>query len=170
MAGKGAPPSGKRSRSRDERRDETQVLEVEQDDELRGPDLPEIDTDLGPEVLWVGWPDQTRRWWENWRRSPQAATFTATDWDFLADTALLHASMWRGDTKAAAEVRLRVAAFGATPADRARLRMSIKDPSSKPVQQQRPEERAAKAAASTTSKRKTRILNLVASDEDSQTG
>lgn len=135
---------------------------------LRGPELPEIDADLGPEFLWVGWPAQTVRWWESWRRSPQAATFTETDWDYLADTALLHAAMWRGDTKAAAEVRLRVAAFGATPADRARLRMSVKSPTAKPAEQdrQRPEDRAAKAAASTRSKRKARILNLVPDGEE----
>lgn len=70
----------------------------------------------------------TLAWWETWRRSPQAATFTATDWDFLVDTALLHARFWAGDEKVAAELRLRVAKFGATPEDRARLRMQLGDP------------------------------------------
>lgn len=71
----------------------------------------------------------TLAWWETWRSSPQAQAFTETDWDFLVDTALLHARFWKGDEKVAGELRLRVAKFGATPEDRARLRMQIGDPS-----------------------------------------
>jgi hypothetical protein len=56
---------------------------------------------------------------------------TDTDWDFLLDTALLHARYWEGDEKVAAELRLRVAKFGATPEDRARLRMSVGEPDAK---------------------------------------
>lgn len=44
------------------------------------------------------------------------------------DTALLHAELWSGNGAVASELRLRVAKFGATPEDRARLRMSIEDP------------------------------------------
>lgn len=71
------------------------------------------------------WPQRTRDWWEMWVASPQADTFSSTDWDFLLDTALLHARLWRGEVTAAAELRLRVAKFGATPEDRARLRMQF---------------------------------------------
>lgn len=109
------------------------------------------------DALGMPWPAQTRRWWESWRRSPQAVTFTATDWDFLLDSAVLHAALWRGDVKAAAELRLRVALFGATPADRARLRLSVKAPAAGAV----PEARAAAAAASSASKRRSRILKAV---------
>jgi hypothetical protein len=70
----------------------------------------------------------TLAWWETWRNSAQAKTFTQTDWDFLTDTALLHARFWAGDAKVGAELRLRVAKFGATPEDRARLRMQIGKP------------------------------------------
>jgi len=84
-------------------------------DELRGPDLPQ-----GQD-----WPDATRRWWWTWRRCAQAATFTPTDWDFLLDTAILHAALWNGDTRVSAELRFRVAKFGATPEDRLRLRMQV---------------------------------------------
>lgn len=52
-----------------------------------------------------------------------SAEFTATDWSELLDTAVIHALFWSGEVKLAAELRLRVAAFGATPADRARLRI-----------------------------------------------
>ena len=54
-----------------------------------------------------------------------AASFTADDWSFLLDTALLHRAVWMGDVKAAAELRLRVAKFGATPEDRLRLRVQF---------------------------------------------
>jgi hypothetical protein len=88
---------------------------VTDDGELRGPDLPAE----------IKWPEATRRWWDTWRRSPQAQTFTATDWTFLLDTAVLHSEFWLGDKSVAAELRLRVAKFGATPEDRARLRLNI---------------------------------------------
>lgn len=60
-----------------------------------------------------------------WQASPQAEHFSSTDWDFLLDTALIHARLWSGELSAAAELRLRVAKFGATPEDRARLRMQF---------------------------------------------
>jgi hypothetical protein len=88
------------------------------DDEIRGPELPGG----------IDWPVVTLAWWETWRRSAQAAAFTATDWDFMVDTALLHARFWAGDEKVAGELRLRVAKFGATPEDRLRLRMQIGEP------------------------------------------
>lgn len=76
----------------------------------------------------VDWHPRTRAWWATWGRSPQAEHFMATDWDFLLDTALMHHAMWTGGAwTLAAEVRLRVAKYGATPEDRARLRMSFAD-------------------------------------------
>ena len=71
------------------------------------------------------WPDRTREWWRMWAESPLSADFTQTDWDFLMDTARIHAAYWLGELKLAAELRLRVAKFGATPEDRARLRISF---------------------------------------------
>jgi hypothetical protein len=76
----------------------------------------------------MDWPAQTQAWWRTWRESPQAQTLTSTDWDFLLDTALLHAELWSGNGSVASELRLRVAKFGATPEDRARLRMQVDDP------------------------------------------
>lgn len=72
------------------------------------------------------WHPRTVQWWEMWRDSPQAEHFMATDWDFLLDTALMHTAMWaKSQWTLAAEVRLRVAKYGATPEDRARLRMQF---------------------------------------------
>jgi len=99
------------------RRNKTpEAVEVVVDDEIRGPELPEH----------IDWPSATRDWWSTWRSSPLTQAWTSTDWDFLLDTALLHAEFWSGNLAVAAELRLRVAKFGATPEDRARLRVSVK--------------------------------------------
>lgn len=79
----------------------------------------------------VKWSSATRAWWKRWSVSPQAATFTTTDWDFLLDTALLHNAVWdKGELKHLPELRLRVSKFGATTEDRARLRMIFAAPAS----------------------------------------
>ncbi len=119
MAGRGpAPTKDSSQRVRPAKKDRHPNTIVSDDGELRGPDLPDG----------IDWPIPTQRWWLTWRKSSQAQTWTPTDWDFLLDTAILHARFWNGDTKAAAELRLRVAKFGATPEDRMRLRLQITDP------------------------------------------
>jgi hypothetical protein len=75
------------------------------------------------------WHPRTRAWWNTWRKSAQAQTFTPTDWDFLLDTALMHHTMWsQRRWEFAAELRLRAGKMGATPEDRMRLRMQIETP------------------------------------------
>lgn len=104
---------------------------VTPDEELRGPALPEGMT----------WHPMTQAWWETWRRSAQAQAMTDTDWSFLLDTALMHDAMWsKGQWTLAAEVRLRVAKFGATPEDRLRLKIQVDQPAtpSKPAEPQKP--------------------------------
>ena len=55
-----------------------------------------------------------------------AQNFTENDWDFLIDTAMLHTAMWNGGPATlAAEIRLRVGAFGGTPEARLRLKMKV---------------------------------------------
>jgi hypothetical protein len=99
---------------------------------LHGPGLPTsvrfvLGSGADAEVV-RSWPAETVAWWGTWRRSPQAQTFTETDWSFLLDTARLHALFWLGDSSRAQELRLRAAKFGATPEDRLRLRLSITPP------------------------------------------
>lgn len=139
MAGRGPAPKEPEKRAR-RNRDTTPKIELERKPAARSrrsstktdtsttastkkpkpPNLPA----RGP--LDLPWPSRTVAWWKTWQESPQAEHFTSTDWDFLLDTAALHAALWgRGDTKAAAELRLRVAKFGATVEDRARLRMTF---------------------------------------------
>lgn len=84
--------------------------------------------DLGTGPMDDGsWHPRTYEWWNVWGRTPLAANFTETDWQFLLDTAVLHTRFWCGDMKVVAELRLRVAKFGATPEDRARLRIVFAD-------------------------------------------
>lgn len=72
------------------------------------------------------WGKPTLDWWATWGKSPQAEHFSSTDWDYLRDTALLHRAVWVDQNlRALPELRLRVAKFGATLEDRARLRMQF---------------------------------------------
>lgn len=116
MAGQGPPPKDRRRRRNV---DPIPTTVVAQDEVLRGPELPDG----------VDWHERTVAWWLTWRRSAQAQTFVDTDWSFLLDTALMHSAMWsKGQWTLAAEVRLRAAKFGATPEDRARLRLRVDTP------------------------------------------
>ncbi len=117
MAGRGPAPKDPAQRRR-RNAPPAPTLVITQDDEVRGPELP----------AGFVWPEPTRRWWETWRSSPQSQALTGTDWDFLLDTALLHAELWAGNGSVAGELRLRVAKFGATPEDRLRLRMQVTEP------------------------------------------
>jgi len=82
------------------------------------------------------WHPMTRRWWAVWQNAPMAAMMGETDWSYLLDTALMHHAMWsKGQWTLAAEVRLRVAQFGATPLDRLRLRIQWVDDKGSDVEQ-----------------------------------
>jgi hypothetical protein len=114
VAGQGPPPTDRRRRARTN--SEPVPLRIVHAQPVGQPDLPEAE-----------WPPVTREWWCMWGGSPLSAEFTSTDWAFLLDTALLHAQLWGGNMSVAAELRLRVAKFGATPEDRARLRITFAD-------------------------------------------
>ena len=114
MPGRGPAPKRERVRPNDTARREAEFTKVAPDGELRGPELPD-----------GVWHERTLAWWDTWRRSAQAQTFTETDWSFLLDTALLHNELWSGNPGVAAELRLRVAKFGASPEDRLRLKLDI---------------------------------------------
>ena len=116
MAGRGPAPKPAHRRARTNADPVPQTLL--RFEECEPPDLPDD----------VDWHPRTVAWWETWRSSPQAEVMVATDWSFLLDTALMHHAMWsKKQWTLAAEVRLRVAKFGATPEDRARLRMAFAD-------------------------------------------
>ena len=141
MAGRGPAPKDPEQRRR--RNVDEPMTIVQADGQRHGPDLPETHE----------WPQATLDWWETWRTSAQAATFTATDWSFLIDTAVLHAEFWLGDRSVASELRLRAAKFGATPEDRARLKITIGDPSGLPA--------PARLQTKATKSRRDRLLRAV---------
>lgn len=121
MAGRGPAPKHPDERRR--RNADGELTVVEWDGQTHGPELPES----------FEWPAATRQWWLTWRRAAQSQTFTDTDWSFLLDTAVLHAEFWLGDRSVAAELRLRAAKFGATPEDRARLKIEVGKPPEMPA-------------------------------------
>lgn len=135
MAGRGpAPkPEGRRARRN---KDETPVT-ILRFEQCEQPPLPELP---GGEQ----WCEQTLAWWDMWRTAPQAELFTVTDWDFLKDTALVHHAVWGYmNLSKLQELRVRVAKFGATMEDRARLRIQFAEADeadgrrAKPVQSSR---------------------------------
>jgi hypothetical protein len=126
MAGRGPAPKDPSKRRRRNTTDPETV--IVNDGELRGPELPEGVLPGDEE-----WHPMTVNWWQTWRTSPMAATFLDTDWAFLLDAALMHHTAWtKGRWEFLSEVRMRSAKFGATPEDRARLKLKVDDPSAGP--------------------------------------
>lgn len=128
MAGRGPAPKPQGSRAR--RNKDPQILKIITARPVEQPALPVIEQVVPDEngkhrKKRFTWPTVTRRWWKMWGESPLSAEYTETDWSFLLDTAYLHALYWKGDFRVAGELRLRVAKFGATPEDRARLRIQF---------------------------------------------
>lgn len=122
MAGRGFPPKHPERRAG---KSSTAGLRVITAEPVAQPELPTIEVERDGELVEFAWPARTVEWWQMWADSPLSAEFTSTDWSELLDTAFIHARFWKGETKLAAELRLRVAKFGATPEDRARLRITF---------------------------------------------
>ncbi|MDJ0010109.1 hypothetical protein [Gordonia alkanivorans] len=117
MAGRGPAPKDPSKRAR--RNADPVALRVIEAKPETQPELPELMPNGEP------WPARTHEWWRMWADSPLAEDFTANDWSELLDAAVLHGEYWSGNVKVAAELRLRVSKFGATPEDRARLRIQF---------------------------------------------
>lgn len=123
MAGRGPAPKNPDRRARSNK--DPIPLRVIHAEPVSQPELPTLMVRDDGELRVVNWPDVTREWWQMWADSPLSRDFTSTDWSELRDTARLHALYWLGDKSVAGELRLRVAKFGATPEDRARLRITF---------------------------------------------
>ncbi|MFD5663442.1 hypothetical protein ACFWIK_00835 [Streptomyces anthocyanicus] len=121
MAGMGPAPKAEGRKVR--RNKDTIAQTVLRWERAEAPELPDFRIEKGDELVEFHWPERTREWWQMWKDSPQAEHFGASDWEYLLDTALIHARYWSGNLSLAGELRLRVAEFGATPSARARLRM-----------------------------------------------
>ena len=148
MAGRGPAPKDPDKRVRGKRSDPV-PLRVIVAEPVEQPALPDFDVqvEIDGELISrkFAWPARTRVWWKMWAESPLSADFTSTDWSELLDTAILHARLWSGDHTVAAELRLRTAKYGATPEDRARLRIQF-------AQADEADEKRGKPAASSRSR------------------
>lgn len=91
------------------------------DGTLIGPELPETRE----------WSQQTRDWYDMWRRHEMAPFLEPSDWSHIHDTAVLYDAFWTGELPGSsmiagsAEIRRRCASFGATVEDRLKLRIKF---------------------------------------------
>ena len=143
IVARGRPPAGKPlQRERAQRAKDATFTNIPDTTGIHCAALPEIDGHT--------WHPMTVAWWDDFRASPIAATITPTDVRYLYDTALLHTQFWNGENRLAGEIRLRVAQFGATPADRERLRLRVLVP-----------EEASGHVVSMTAERRARLKQLI---------
>jgi hypothetical protein len=134
MPGTGPPPAPTKRRRNVDPIPTTAVVDDGTYEVLAGPELPSN----------IEWHPMTVALWDALRRSPLLAEEPPLGWHFLMDTALMHSTMWeKGRWEFASEVRLRLAKFGVTPEDRARLRIKVVTPADK----KRKEEPATPAAS-----------------------
>ncbi|MCX5201496.1 hypothetical protein OG897_08525 [Streptomyces sp. NBC_00237] len=77
-----------------------------------------------------------RRFWKTWSTAPQTQGWAETDWAELELTTKLVDALYQGELKLAGEIRQRVAKWGATVEDRARLRMTLESPEEDPQEAQ----------------------------------
>lgn len=91
--------------------------------------------DLPPKGGRQRWHRETLAWWQAVRRMPHCRLWTATDWRFAIETAVLVEEFWRGEVARAAELRLRAAKLGLTHEDRLKLRIRYTHPAGDPDDQ-----------------------------------
>lgn len=73
----------------------------------------------------IKYPPETITWWSHWTDTPLNDGFSQHDWDYMLETAIIHAKFHLGIefAKMEASLRQRMAKFGVTPEDRAKLRI-----------------------------------------------
>jgi len=111
-----------------QRRNKPRYLQhcLEWDGITRGPELPES----------YDWCRETRRWYNEFRDSPNAQLCEDSDWEHIYIAALLHNRLWqnRGKdlspsemTNLSKEIRTRMSPYGYTNEDRLRLNIEISE-------------------------------------------
>lgn len=70
----------------------------------------------------IPWPAKTRQWWASLPDTPGSDGWTASDWEFLMTTALVHADVWgNSNFDRLSELRVREEEMGITPSARKKL-------------------------------------------------
>lgn len=93
------------------------------------------------------WPDETISWFESWRDSPRSDNWDGVQWQYLYDTALVHAAVWGGDMSLLPELRSRLKYMGLTFDSSGPVVNENKEPSKLEILQLRRAERRAAATA-----------------------
>lgn len=122
MAGNGPPPKDPKSRRRtnDPARGEWIDLEAFQKGERAV--LPALPKRKG------GWSARTRDAWRRWRKDPATKLYGESEIQSAIDLAYLHHDWSRGESKLAAEIRLRMDGLGLTPKGKRDLRWRVPPP------------------------------------------
>jgi hypothetical protein len=64
----------------------------------------------------IEWPVQTKAWWNALPSIPGSDSWLDADWQYLLDTALIHADIWgSGNFDRLPELSSRLKSFGVTP-------------------------------------------------------
>jgi len=103
-------------------------VQIKADGVVRGTELPSLPSKYGK-----GWCAATQRWWDMYRRSPQAKLMQDSDWEVLYSAALIHHQIFDDEyglsptamVNLLAELRRREDAVGGTFEARARLRITV---------------------------------------------
>lgn len=95
-------------------------------------DLPELEKPVLPTLprrgARGGWSARTRTAWAQWRRDPATAMFGPSEIAAAIDLAYLHHDWSRGESKLAAEIRIRMDGLGLTPKGKRDLRWRVPPP------------------------------------------
>lgn len=131
MAGSGPAPKPDDQRRRRNAPTHGAERVLKDDGVLRGPELVEVAPSLPEDSQAL---DYVLGWWDDWRRSPQAQTFLATDWRRLGMlSALVAAYFAQPDTKLLSELRLNEERLGALHVDRLKARIRVEPAETAPV-------------------------------------
>jgi hypothetical protein len=71
----------------------------------------------------IQWPQETKKWWRVISQMPHCVMWTAGDWQFALDTAMVAAAFHAGDVRVANELRQREKIMGTTGDARRDLRI-----------------------------------------------
>ena len=122
MAGKGRPPKDPSTRAR--RNADPVPLRIVHADPAEQPTLVDLLGEVNP-LTGAPWQTATVLFWQQLGEFPTTSGLQAAQWSSLARAMMIDDAMVSGETKLAAESRLRLAKYGVDPDDLARLRVQI---------------------------------------------
>jgi hypothetical protein len=122
MAGRGPAPKDPNKRAR--KNSDPIPLRVVHADPAKQPELADILGEINP-LTDAPWHSATLRFWQYLSEFPTTANLQSAQWASLARAMMIDDAMVSGETKLAAESRLRLAKYGIDPDDLARLRIQI---------------------------------------------